>query len=173
MNKKQLLIAAFIAALAFAAGGWLALQQQTSRVDNGAGNRVAFSLPDMTGKSRAIDEWNGKVMLLNFWATWCPPCREEIPAFVEVQEQFGGQGFQIIGVAIDKKEDISDFMDTFFINYPVLVGDDTTLKLMADYGNRIGSLPYSVIMDREGRIIARKIGAYRKSELVELIKPLL
>ena len=170
MNKKLIIAAVLTAAIAMTAGIWLSQQQRQPSI-LGPTSMIPFTLADINGKPHKIEQWKGKVVLLNFWATWCPPCREEIPAFVEVQEQFGAQGFQIIGVAIDNKADVTDFMDTFFINYPVLLGDDKTLTLMSQYGNRIGSLPYSVIMDRQGNIIARKIGAYTKKNLVKLIKP--
>lgn len=170
MNKKLVISAVLVAGIAMVAGIWLAQQQRKPSV-LGPASMIPFTLPDTKGVSQKIEQWQGKVVLLNFWATWCPPCREEIPAFVEVQEQFGAKGFQIIGVAIDNKDDVTDFMDTFFINYPVLLGDDKTLNLMSQYGNRIGSLPYSVIMDRQGKIVARKIGAYTKKNLVKLIKP--
>ena len=78
--------------------------------------RADFSLPDLDNKQRAIKEWDNKVILLNFWATWCPPCRREIPAFIELQEKFGPQGFQVIGVAIDEKEAVQDYSDGMGVN---------------------------------------------------------
>lgn len=172
MNKKVVLSTFVVAVLAVAAGYWFAMQQrQPSTL--GPSSMVPFTLPDTDGKTRSIEEWKGKVVLLNFWATWCPPCREEVPTFVGLQQQLGSKGFQIIGVAIDKKEDVTDFMDTYFVNYPVLLGNDKTLQLMVKYGNRIGSLPYSVIMDREGNIVHRKVGAYHKKQILEIVKPIL
>lgn len=172
MNRTTVLATILVAVIALGAGYWFAKQQrQPSTL--GPASMIPFSLPDTAGNTRSIEEWKGKVILLNFWASWCPPCREEVPAFVEVQSQYGDKGFQIVGVAIDKKEDVTDFMDTFFINYPVLLGNDKTLKLMDQYGNRIGSLPYSVIMDRNGKIVDRKIGAYHKDRIIQVIQPLL
>ena len=82
---------------------------------------VEFSLPDTDGKVHNINEWRGKIVVLNFWATWCPPCRAEVPLFVDTQEKFRKDGLVIVGVAIDKKQDVANFVDSYFINYPVLI----------------------------------------------------
>lgn len=130
---------------------------------------VDFSLPDPEGKPHSISDWRGKTIILNFWATWCPPCRAEVPLFVEAQEKYKKDGLVIVGVAIDKKEDVANFIDSYFINYPVLVNDQENTQLMAQYGNRIATLPYSVIMDSSGRIVDSHAGAYRKADLYPLL----
>jgi len=135
--------------------------------------RPVFSLPDLQGKTRHIKEWDGKVILLNFWATWCPPCRREIPAFITLQDTFGKQGFQVVGVAIDEKDAVEDYTDGLGVNYPTLMGNSTALKISAEYGNRFGQLPYSLIIDRNG--IIRFVGKRELSfkDIEEQIKPLL
>jgi len=135
--------------------------------------RPEFSLPDLEGVTHHIKEWDGKVILLNFWATWCPPCRREIPAFIELQDTFGKDGFQVIGVAIDEKDAVTDYTDGLGVNYPVMLGNSTALKISAAYGNRFGQLPYSLIIDRKG--IIRFIGKRELSfkDIEEQIKPLL
>jgi peroxiredoxin len=134
---------------------------------------VDFTLPGIDGKPRQLSEWRGKLIVLNFWATWCPPCREEIPLFVRTQGKYGARGLQIIGVAIDKLEDVKNFQDFKLINYPVLVGQEEVMALMQQYGNRIGSLPYSVVIDRKGQVLSRKVGAYQPAELESLLQGLL
>lgn len=134
---------------------------------------VEFSLPDTEGKVHDISEWRGKVVVLNFWATWCPPCRAEVPLFVNTQDKFRKDGLVIVGVAIDKKQDIANFIDSYFINYPVLVSDQDNTELMARYGNRIATLPYSVVMDRDGKIIATHAGAYKKDQLYRVLNKVL
>ncbi|MGD8999424.1 MAG: TlpA disulfide reductase family protein [Granulosicoccaceae bacterium] len=114
--------------------------------------RPDFRLPDLEDRVRSIAEWDGKVMVVNFWATWCPPCRKEVPAFIALQEQYGEQGLQFVGIAIDEKDKVIDFSDTYGVNYPMLVGDLDAIKLGKAYGNRFGALPYSVIINREGKI---------------------
>lgn len=135
--------------------------------------RAEFSLPDLEDKQHSIKEWDNKVILLNFWATWCPPCRREIPAFIELQEQFGPQGFQVIGVAIDEKEAVQDYSDGLGVNYPILIGNNTALKISAAYGNRFGQLPYSLVIDRQG--VIRFVGKRELSfaDIETQIKPLL
>jgi thiol-disulfide isomerase/thioredoxin len=135
--------------------------------------RYAFSLPDLENKIHAIKEWDGKVILLNFWATWCPPCRREIPSFIQLQQQYGAQGLQVIGVAIDQKEAVSDYSDGMGINYPVLVGDETALQASSAYGNRFGQLPYSVLIDRKGIVRYIRRGEFTLQDAESRIKDLL
>lgn len=114
--------------------------------------RPEFVLPDLEGRPRNINQWAGKVVLVNFWATWCPPCRREIPAFIEVREAYADQGFEIVGVAIDEPEQVQDFVDGMGVDYPILVGALDASEIARQYGNRYGALPYSVLIDRDGRI---------------------
>jgi len=135
--------------------------------------RPEFTLPDMEGAQRKLSEWDGKVLVINFWATWCPPCRKETPAFVELQEQYGAQGLQFIGVAIDEKDNVEDFADTYGVNYPMLLGDLEAINTSKKYGNRFGTLPYTVIVDRQGKINFIQRGELLKTTAEEKIKALL
>ncbi|HSP00141.1 MAG TPA: TlpA disulfide reductase family protein [Thioalkalivibrio sp.] len=147
--------------------------------ENGPGDSVMgltrpdFSLPDLDGEVRQIGEWDGDVVLVNFWATWCPPCRKEMPAFVEVQEEFGSQDVTIVAVAIDEAEAVRDFANTSGINFPVLIGETDAMAVARDYGNRFGALPYSVLMDRQGKIRFIQAGELHKETFVRELKPLL
>ncbi len=115
-----------------------------------------FSLPDMSGQQLRLSDYRGKVVLLDFWATWCEPCREEIPHFVELQKKLGDQGFQIIGISMDDgPEPVRDFYRQFKINYPVVMGNATIGEL---YGGVLG-LPIAFVIGRDGRIYSRHIGA--------------
>ncbi|MGB1192801.1 MAG: TlpA disulfide reductase family protein, partial [Pseudomonadales bacterium] len=109
--------------------------------------RPEFTLPDMDGKQRSIKEWDGKYIVLNFWATWCPPCRKEIPEFIELQEKYGDKNLQFIGVAIDDPEAVRQYAFEMGINYPSLIAEVDGVTLAQQYGNRFGALPYSVIID--------------------------
>lgn len=135
--------------------------------------RPEFHLADLEGKLRNINEWDGKVILLNFWATWCPPCRDEIPAFIELQEKYGPSGFQVIGIAIDQPDLVEEYSDSMGVNYPLLVGEDDAIDIGTEYGNRLGVLPYSVIINHEGMIRFIKKGEVTREEVEEMIKPLL
>jgi peroxiredoxin len=137
-------------------------------------HRPAFSLPDLGGTVRRISQWDGKVVLLNFWATWCPPCRKEIPGFIELQERYGPRGFQVVGVAIDDADKVQDFADTMGINYPNLIGDLEAIDIAKSYGDRLGSLPYSVVIDRSGRIVhSHWQGEFEREAVEQIIQPLL
>lgn len=166
------------AALALMGGFWLAHQirsqpEAANTAAYGGGEMINFTLPDLDDRQRSLNEWRGKVIVLNFWGTWCPPCREEIPLLVDIQKRLGVKGLQVIGVAIDDKAAVLRYRKASGINYPLLMGGETGLDLIAQYGNRLGSLPFSVVIDRKGAIVARKLGAYVGNELEHLIIPLL
>jgi len=135
--------------------------------------RPAFVLPDLQGAPRDVKVWDGKVLVLNFWATWCPPCRDEIPGFIELQTNYGDRGLQIVGVAIDELRATTEYAMTMGINYPLLVGDSDAIEVAKSYGNHIGALPYTVVIDRSGRIAFVKHGELSKEEAEKAIRALL
>jgi peroxiredoxin len=136
-------------------------------------SRPEFTLPDVQGLPRSVSEWDGRVVALNFWATWCPPCRKEIPEFVELQNRYGERGLQFVGIALQRPEEVRGFMDEYRMNYPVLAGEMEVIRLAERYGNRIGALPYTVIIDRHGRIAYVKPGPLSGAAAEEVITPLL
>ncbi len=169
MNMKKLL--PYAAALLAGLAGYAllqALREQPPAADV-ALTRLEFT--DLDGNRKPLTAWQGKLILLNFWATWCPPCREEIPLFISLQERYGAQGLQIIGVAIDRGEAVTRFRDEMGVNYPLLLGGEEALSTMRLYGNALGVLPYSVVIDPQGRTVASKTGAYRPAELENQILP--
>lgn len=133
----------------------------------------AATLPDMDGKAQKIEQWRGKVLIVNFWATWCPPCLEEIPEFVKLQGKYGKEGLQFVGIAIDQKDKVEDFARQNGINYPVLVGEADAIDLSRKAGNRLGALPYTLIIDRTGQVVATELGGLTEAKLEPVIKPLL
>ena len=115
-----------------------------------------FSLPDLSGHALQLSSYRGKVVLLDFWATWCDPCREETPHLVELQNKYGAQGLQIIGVSMDDgPEPVRDFYQHFQMNYPVVMGSADIGKL---YGGVLG-LPIAFVIAPDGRIYRKHIGA--------------
>lgn len=174
----------FIIAIVIAGGSGFAIQRylakneasQTSvakiTTNNIGQQRPEFAMKDLDGKLRNIKEWDGKVILVNFWATWCPPCLKEMPYFVELQETYGEQGLQIIGIAIDDEEDARTFADDMGINYPIMAGELDTIDLSRRYGNRIGGLPYSVFINRKGEITDTITGELDKIKAEKILKKL-
>jgi thiol-disulfide isomerase/thioredoxin len=175
MRQNAFLLVVVIA-VSLVLGIWFGIQRQSTRSDQRLASSsslsfVDFVLPDVQGKQRRLSQWRGKVVVLNFWATWCSPCLEEIPLFIYFQEKYKDQGLQIIGVAIDSRDNVVKFRQALPINYPVLIDTGAGMKIMEQYGNRVGSLPYSVMIDRDGRIFNNKIGAYSRAELAKLLSP--
>ena len=127
-------------------------------------------LADLDGEKQTLKQWQGKVLLVNFWATWCPPCLEEIPLFLSLRKQYAASGFEVVGVAVDDVKKVIKFRDTHQINYPLLNGEQDGMALMASYGNSMGGLPFSVIFDRSGKAVHYKTGPYKQQELRDLIE---
>lgn len=129
-----------------------------------------FSLPDLNGHALDLSSYRGKVVLLNFWATWCTPCRAEIPNFVQFQDSYGPQGLQILGISMDDgPQPVREFYQQFKMNYPVAVGTD---KVAQSYGGVLG-LPVTFLIGRDGKIAAKYIGAVQLPTVEQDIKNLL
>lgn len=137
------------------------------------GKRPDFQLQDLEGKLRSISEWDKQVVVLNFWATWCPPCKREIPEFIEMQELYGDKGLQVVGVAIDQLEAVENYSDGMGVNYPVLVGEDDAIEITQKYGNSYGQLPYTVVINRQGDITSLIKGETDRKQLENIVKPFL
>jgi thiol-disulfide isomerase/thioredoxin len=156
--------------------GWYGMHQAgdgRGQFAAGDGRLPAFTLPDLDGKPRRHDEWLGKVLVINFWATWCPPCRAEMPTFIDFQQHYGGQGVQFVGIAMDDPEAVRDFARVYGINFPILLGGQDGSELARALGNRFGSLPYSVLFDREGKITYAEAGLFTAEALEAELRPLL
>jgi peroxiredoxin len=132
-----------------------------------------FNLPDLSGQQHNISEWRGRVLVLNFWATWCPPCLKEIPDFIDLQKQYADKGVQFIGIALEDKEPVAEYAAKTKINYPILSGGDNGIALAHQLGNSMDAVPYTLIVDRQGQIIYRHPGELSKEQLLKVIAPLL
>jgi thiol-disulfide isomerase/thioredoxin len=131
------------------------------------------TLVDLEGGAHALAEWRGKILVLNFWATWCPPCREEMPEFDALQKELGDKGLQFVGIAIDDPAIVRDFLARHPVSYPVLVGNASVPDWADSLGNELSALPFSVVFDRDGRKVYAHTGVFRRQELLEKINPLL
>ncbi len=124
---------------------------------------TAFGLDD---QPVPLVNYRNQPLVVNFWARWCPPCRDEIPDFILTQRQFKAQGVQLVGIGIeDQAAPVREFVRQYGITYPVLLSRDQGLPLMEALGNRQGALPFTIVIDRQGYVVARKVGRMSKSEM--------
>lgn len=130
-------------------------------------------LGSSSGEQVSASSFDGSVTLVNFWATWCKPCREEMPMLVGLYKAYSQSGFQVVGVAIDDVKQARDFAAGLGVNYPILVGSTDVMVMARSYGNLSGVLPYSVLIGRDGIVRWTHLGGLKEKELVRRIEELL
>lgn len=130
-----------------------------------------LELTDLNGHKHTLGEWRGHLLLINFWATWCGPCKKEIPLLAKAQKRYAAQGLQIIGPAVDDPTTVRQEASLLGIDYPVMVGTpEQMISLMSTLGNQPGGLPFSVLVSPDGRVIQRHLGEFGSKELNTLIE---
>jgi thiol-disulfide isomerase/thioredoxin len=174
-RNAQIALLLAVATVALIAG--MALRPGTAerpKTEPGASQALlAAELPDLQGQKQRMDQWRGKVIIVNFWATWCAPCREEIPELIRAQEQLGPRGVQVVGIAIDQVDKVKPYAAEMRITYPVLVGELEVMDLARAAGNALGGLPYTVVLDRRGEIARTELGGVSQAKLEDMVRPLL
>jgi len=145
------------------------VEQTTEPFSADDNTRPFFSLPDLEGVEHSISEWDGKLLLINFWASWCPPCIKEMPALDEIRQLYMADGFEILGVAIEPAEDVATYLARSPVSYPVVHGEIAADRIARDYGNSIGSIPFSALINRNGQIIERYHGEIDLTALTKSI----
>lgn len=131
---------------------------------------TALTLPDTAGVNQPLSQWRGKVLVVNFWATWCPPCRDEMPAFSRLAEKHAANGVQFVGISIDTVNNVLDFQERSPVRYPLLIGTIETVQNTIPLGNNAQALPFTAIFDRSGTLHSVKLGRLPESELAHTLQ---
>jgi thiol-disulfide isomerase/thioredoxin len=159
-----------VALLAAAAGYRLGMLEE--RTETAATPATVPALPifelalaDLNGQMQSFAQWRGKVLIINYWATWCHPCREEMPGFSRLQDKYRDKGVQFVGISIDTVDKIIEFQKTTPVTYPLLIGDISIMENSAKLGNVRQALPFTAVFDREGSLSATKLGRLSEPEL--------
>jgi thiol-disulfide isomerase/thioredoxin len=166
---REWTLAALVAAAALGAGLYFGRGQSDQDDVRAQAALDAAVLRDDAGRVLSLAELRGKVVVLNFWATWCPPCREETPALVRAQTELGRDRVQIVGLAIDSPREVSAFKQEFGVSYPLVVLGTEGLDLMRALGNRTGALPFTLVLDASGRLHSRHLGALDERAIERLV----
>lgn len=166
-NRQRWLVVSTTIALALSAGVYLAKQQiPAMKLTADAYHRLlASQLADSEGKPHRLEQWRGKTLIVNFWATWCPPCREEMPALSRFQTTNVTNGVQVVGIAVDSAANVNQYRIRNKTAYPLLIGDATTGELMRLMGNTQGGLPYTVIFGPDGTARMAHLGKISEKAL--------
>jgi thiol-disulfide isomerase/thioredoxin len=163
---KRLLYAIPLALIALTAGIWLAQTRYAPRPPATSTETLwSLGFPDTEGRAQPLSQWRGKVLVLNFWASWCAPCREEMPDFAALRTQFQPSGVEFVGLAVDNAAAVTQFLRQHPVNYPILVGDGAAHTLARQLGNPSGALPYTIVLDRDGRIVLKHLGRLPRATL--------
>ena len=172
MNRSiQILLFVAVTLVAAVGGYWFSGPIHSGRINADAVLGATF--PDLAGEPRMIGDWKGEVLVVNFWATWCAPCLEEIPMFVRLQQELGQQGLQFVGIAVDQHDKVAKFVAKNAVNYPIVIGQLDAIKIAESAGNNSGGLPYTLVFDRRGQVASRHFGGLTEKELRPIIEKLL
>jgi thiol-disulfide isomerase/thioredoxin len=161
-----------LALAALAAGVWLAQARYAPRPPTPPAVAALWQVayPDLEGRSQPLSQWRGQVVVLNFWASWCAPCREEMPDFAALRTQFRPKGVEFVGIAIDNPASVAQFLQQNPVNYPILIGEGAAHGLARELGNPSGALPYTIVLHRDGGIVLRHLGRLPRATLEDALR---
>jgi thiol-disulfide isomerase/thioredoxin len=133
---------------------------------------LSLTLPDAKGASQSLRQWQGKILVVNFWATWCSPCRKEIPGFSRLQQKYADKSVQFVGIAFDSADKIDEFSKHTAIAYPTLIASQTLAPITVGLGNAANGLPFTAIIGRDGRLFQSRLGVWQETELEAILADL-
>jgi peroxiredoxin len=167
MNRRQWVLALVAGGAAAALGAWLSARRLAPApvAEQAVEALFAQTLPDADGTPQPLAQWRGKLLVVNFWATWCPPCVEEMPDLQAVRDAYRDRGVEIVGIGIDNADKIRSFRDRMNLRLPLLVAGAGGSQMGQALGNVAGALPYTALIDRRGRVVQRKLGQIKPAEL--------
>ncbi len=166
---KSTLIILFVAITALVSGIAVQIMNKSPEIQTIALEEI--SLPNLEGKMQNLSKWQGKTLIINFWATWCPPCLKEIPDFMALQAEFKDKNIQFIGIALEDLQTVADYNAKVPINYPILIGEFTGTQLARSWGNTRNTVPFTVVINPRGEIIHRQMGEFSKQHILSIIVP--
>jgi thiol-disulfide isomerase/thioredoxin len=176
MGSSRLTWFAIAAVAVLAAGAGLyvgSLRQSTDASMQATSALLGLTLPDPDGRDQPLAQWRGKLLVVNFWATWCAPCRAEMPEFVKAQSLYGPRGLQFVGVAVDEPGKTREFAKEIGLNYPVLIGGFGAMELSKSLGNAVMALPFTIVVNRQGEVAYTQLGTLKPQTLNMLIEKFL
>ncbi len=165
--RLKVLVLIPLALAALAGGAWLAQTRYAPHAPAVSAVDALWQLgfPDLQGHRQALSQWRGQVVVLNFWASWCAPCREEMPDFDALRAQYRPKGVEFVGIAIDNAANVDKFLRLQPVNYPILIGEGAAHSLARRLGNSSGALPYTIVLDREGKLVLSHLGRLPRATL--------
>ena len=165
MNNSTKVLLLLVAAAAFVAGMVINSGKVSSQIDTQA--LLTARLLDPGDQAIAVESQLGQLTLVNFWASWCAPCRDEMPIFEAMYRQSHNRGFQVLGIAIDNPEKAQPMLDSMDITYPILYAEQTGMQVMESAGNPQGLLPYSLLLNGEGQVLDQVLGKIDERQIQE------
>ncbi|MBU3669110.1 MAG: TlpA family protein disulfide reductase [Polynucleobacter sp.] len=171
MNRRQWMMIGGISVLALVAGIFSSHWISQTGLASDPSIKAFFANPWKTpdGKSANIDDWRGKVLVVNFWASWCPPCVEEMPTLDKIAQEYASKNVLIVGIGIDSPSNIRQFLEKTPVSYPIMIGGLDGSALAKQMGNAQGALPYTVIINAKGKSVFTKLGKISEEELKKAI----